>query len=67
MMENVERNEESNEKEDKYFNVIVTYAENGQSFQTIAENIILRKMNELIWNFFSTFKKIINVLMNKHR
>ena len=67
MMENVERNEESNEKEDKNFNVIVTYAENGQSFQTIAENIILRKMNELIWNFFSTFKKIINVLMNKHR
>lgn len=67
MMENVERNEESNEKEDKNFNVIVTYAENGQSFQTIAENIIVRKMNELIWNFFSTFKKIINVLMNKHR
>ncbi len=48
MMENVERNEESNEKEDKNFNVIVTYAENGQSFQTIAENIIVRKMNELI-------------------
>lgn len=57
MMENVERNEESNKKEDKNFNVIVTYAENGQSFQTIAENIIVRKMNELIWNFFSTLKK----------
>lgn len=56
MMENLERNEESNEKEDKNFNVIVTYAENGQSFQTIAENIIVRKMNELIWNFFSILK-----------
>lgn len=33
-----------NEKED--FNIVVTYAENGQSFQSIAENIIIRKMNE---------------------
>lgn len=31
-------------KED--FNIVVTYAENGQSFQAIAENIIIRKMNE---------------------
>lgn len=31
-------------KED--FNIVVTYAEKGQSFQSIAENIIRRKMNE---------------------
>ena len=31
-------------KED--FNIVVTYAENGQSFQAIAENIIIRKMKE---------------------
>lgn len=36
--------EKNKRKED--FNIIVTYAENGQSFQSIAENIIIRKMNE---------------------
>lgn len=29
------------------FNITVSYAQNGQSFQTIAENIIIRKMNEI--------------------
>ena len=32
-------------KED--FKIIVTYAENGQSFQSIAEKIIIRKINEI--------------------
>lgn len=47
-------------KED--FNIVVTYAENGQSFQSIAENIIIRKMNENKWNFFSTLNTKNNVV-----
>ena len=38
------------EKADKVkedFKIIVTYAEKGQSFQSIAENIIIRKINEI--------------------
>ncbi len=42
MQESIKKEEKK--KED--FNIIVTYAENGQSFQSIAENIIIRKMNE---------------------
>lgn len=38
--------EKENRKEDK-FNIIVTYAKNGQNFQSIAEGIIIRKMNEI--------------------
>ena len=45
MRESVVTQEKRNKvKED--FNIIVTYADNGQSFQSIAENIIIRKMNE---------------------
>ena len=45
MQENMTIQEKKNKaKED--FNIIVTYADNGQSFQSIAENIIIRKMNE---------------------
>ena len=38
----------TNEKKSKKgnFNIIVTYAKDGQSFQSIAENIIIRKINE---------------------
>lgn len=45
-MENHSSTEEdkNNRKED--FNIIVTYAENGKSFQSIVENIIIRKMEE---------------------
>ena len=45
----MEEKEETKEKERKKkdFNIIVTYAKNGKSFQQIAENIILRKMDEL--------------------
>ena len=44
----------TNEKKSKKgnFNIIVTYAKDGQSFQSIAENIIIRKINETIL-FFS--------------
>ncbi len=34
-------------KKEKDFNIIVTYAEDGPSFQSIAENIIIRKLNEI--------------------
>lgn len=43
------KNTITQEKKDKGkedFNIVVTYAKNGQSFQSIAENIIIRKMNE---------------------
>ncbi len=42
---NVTEDKEEKKKED--FNIIVTYAENGKSFQSIAENILIRKMNEI--------------------
>ena len=46
MQEIISTQEKKNKvKED--FNIIVTYADNGQSFQSIAENIIIRKMNEI--------------------
>lgn len=45
-MQGKNNTEEKKNKKEKDFNVIVTYAENGQSFQSIAENIIIRKMNE---------------------
>lgn len=47
-MQNTENNNNTKEnmKKKEDFNIIVTYAENGQSFQSIAENIIIRKMNE---------------------
>lgn len=38
--------QEKIDKGKEEFNIIVTYAKNGQSFQSIAENIIIRKMNE---------------------
>ena len=31
----------------KDFNIIITYAEKGRSFQEIAENIIIRKLKEM--------------------
>lgn len=34
-------------KEKGNFNIVVTYAKNGQSFQKIAEGIIMRKINEI--------------------
>ncbi|MBQ2937886.1 MAG: hypothetical protein IJE05_03280 [Clostridia bacterium] len=43
--ENIIKTKEKNKKKEDY-NIIVTYAEHGQSFQSIAENIIIRKMNE---------------------
>ena len=45
----MQEKEITKEKEEKKkdFNIIVTYAKNGKSFQQIAENIILRKMDEL--------------------
>ncbi len=42
---NITEDKEEKKKED--FNIIVTYAENGKSFQSIAENILIRKMNEI--------------------
>ena len=43
-----EQDESGEEKKSKKgnFNIIVTYAKDGQSFQSIAENIIIRKINE---------------------
>lgn len=46
-MKEKEYTKEKDKKKDKDFNIIVTYAENGKSFQTIAENILIRKMNEI--------------------
>ena len=43
--ENSNTNEKKSQKEN--YNIIVTYAKDGQSFQSIAENIIIRKMNEI--------------------
>lgn len=47
-MKKFEYNNNAKEKKEmkKDFNIIVTYAKKGQSFQTIAENIIIRKMSE---------------------
>lgn len=39
-------NTKENNKKKEDFNIIVTYAEDGQSFQSIAESIIIRKMSE---------------------
>lgn len=44
MNENKGTKVKENKKEE--FNIIVTYAKNGQSFQSIAENIIMRKISE---------------------
>ena len=38
--------QEKKNKQNENFNIVVTYDDNGQSFQSIAENIIIRKMNE---------------------
>lgn len=49
-MNNIPENSATKDKDNKKkddFNIIVTYAENGQSFQSIAENIIIRKINEI--------------------
>ena len=38
----------TNEDNKKYdFNIIVSYANDGKSFQSIAENIILRRLDEI--------------------
>lgn len=48
MEENKNNNKTKDNKEmKKDFNIIVTYAEKGPSFQSIAENILIRKMNEI--------------------
>ena len=44
--ENTNKIKEENKRK-KDFNIIVTYAEHGQSFQSIAENILIRKINEI--------------------
>lgn len=41
----IETKENKNNKKD--FNIIITYAEKGRSFQEIAENIIIRKLKEM--------------------
>ena len=41
----LEKEKKDNKKQD--FNIIVTYAEDGKSFQSIVENIILRKIGEV--------------------
>ena len=56
--------QEKKKKVKEDFNIIVTYANKGQSFQSIAENIIIRKMNENKWNFFSTLNKKNNMVKN---
>lgn len=35
------------DKNKQEFNIIVTYAKNGLSFQEIAEKILIRKLNEI--------------------
>lgn len=38
---------EEKEKKTENFNIVVTYDKNGKSFQSIAEDILIRKMNEI--------------------
>ena len=45
-MKKKDKSQNSKEKS-KNFNIIVSYAKNGKSFQTIAENIVLRKLDEV--------------------
>lgn len=47
MQKNENTEEKENKKKEDKFNIIVTYAKNGQSFQSIAENIIIRRLNEI--------------------
>ena len=35
------------DKKKEEFNIMVSYNKNGKSFQTIAEEILIRKMNEI--------------------
>lgn len=48
MQENKITKEKNNTKKKKDFNIIVTYAENenGRSFQSIVEKILIRKIEE---------------------
>ena len=42
---NITEDKEEKKKED--FNIIVSYAENGVSFQSIVETILIRRMDEI--------------------
>lgn len=47
-MEEKEKKQKIKEvNKNKDFNIIVSYATNGKSFQSIAENIVLRKLDEV--------------------
>lgn len=42
-----ENGTKENNKKKEEFNIVVSYAENGISFQSIVEKILLRRMDEI--------------------
>lgn len=46
-MANKKEEKTEDKKKKSEFNIIVSYAKNGVSFQSIVENILLRKMDEI--------------------